>query len=101
MASAPAAPPALDARYKQHRCHARLADVVHTVMTLALTSTPRRAALLVACYAAAPGAEPTDAFLVDPAMHALRLRGSKAPARPAAAAAPTTTPTPTTPTPSA
>ncbi len=70
----PPPPPALDPRLKQHRCHARLADVVHAVMTLALPAVPARAALLVRCYASAVGAEPREPFLVDPAVHAIRLR---------------------------
>ena len=82
----PPAPP-LDPRLKQHRCHARLADVVHAVMTLALPAAPARVALLVRCYASAVGAEPAEPFLVDPAVHALRMRSfAVAPAERKAAA---------------
>ena len=58
----------------QHRCHARLADVVHTVARLSLLSTPGRVRLWVACLMAEPGKEPGDAYLVDPATHTLRPR---------------------------
>lgn len=67
----------LGGKVKQHRCHARLADVVHTIMTLSPTLTPTRVSLLMRCYASDVGSEPTEPHLVDPAVHALKLRSFK------------------------
>ena len=72
MSSQPSPP--LDPRYSQHRCHSRLADIVHTLLKLQITETPKRFSLLFQCYASKPGAEPTDVHLIDPATHALRLK---------------------------
>jgi hypothetical protein len=75
--SSPGGNPPLDSRYSQHRCHARLADVVHTLMKLKLLETPARTGLWFRCYTSEVGAEPNDAYLVDPATHALKLRSWK------------------------
>jgi hypothetical protein len=61
----------------QHRCHPRAADVVHTLVNLKLGAFPARVGLLRACLAAAPGQEPTDAFLLDPAAQGIRLRARR------------------------
>jgi hypothetical protein len=79
-------PPAGDLNppgFHQHRCHPRLADVVHTVMTLQPSLFPERARLLFACYRSEPGQEPTDNYILDPREQAVRLHTwSKAAAAP-------------------
>ncbi len=72
MASQPPARP-LDPRLKQHRCHPRLADCVHS-LSACPGELPSRIGLLLRCYRSEPGAEPTEPFLLDPAKHALRMR---------------------------
>lgn len=67
---------------KQHRCHARLADVVHTIMELQPGQTPRRVGLWVKCMRAEAGQEPADPFLVDPAAHKLVARNPHNPFKP-------------------
>ena len=72
-ASAPMNPPAIVAPppvspYRQHRCHPRLADAVHALMALEpWRATAHRFSLLAACYRSAPGDEPRDPHLLDPA----------------------------------
>ena len=66
--------PPRDPRLKQHRCHPRTADFVATLLRLEFGSTPHRARLLYRCLMSDAGAEPTDAFLVDPAEHALKQK---------------------------
>ena len=71
----------------QHRCHPRAADVVHTLVNLKLGAFPARVGLLRACLAAAPGQEPSDAYLLDPAAQGIRLRARRAAPAPAPAPA--------------
>ena len=66
------------ANLRPHRCHPRAADVVHTLLSLQLTSFPARAYLLASCLSSTPGSEPTDPYLIDPASHVIRLKKSAA-----------------------
>ena len=88
-ASPPSSPPSASPA-RQHRCHARLADVAAELLALRLGGVPLRLRLWAACLSSAPGAEPTDAYLLDPADQALRWRppqpAQPPPAPPAAGA---------------
>ena len=77
MSAAPAPPPpAAEGTAHQHRCHARLADLVHAVLGGGggLPATPHRARLWLACLRSAPGDEPAEPYLLDPAAQVLRWR---------------------------
>ena len=66
--SPPTAEDSAPSPYRQHRCHPRLADAVHALMALEpWRETSHRFALLGACYRSAPGEEPRDPHLLDPA----------------------------------
>jgi hypothetical protein len=89
--SPPPSPASLPSPARQHRCHARLADLAAELLALRLGGVPLRLRLWAACLSSAPGAEPTDAYLLDPADQALRWRPpqpaqSPPPPPPAAAA---------------
>lgn len=75
---------------KQHRCHPRLADVAHTVLTLKGSEFPRRVQLWYQCVRSEVGAEPQDTFLVDPAEQAIRAKNPMNPFDPLAKPASTT-----------
>ena len=66
---AASSPTAAPSPYRPHRCHPRLADAVHTVMAWEpWAEKTHRFGLLAACYRSAPGSEPRDAHLLDPAL---------------------------------
>ena len=73
------------AALRQHRCHPRAADVVHTLVNFKAGEVPGRVGLLVACLASEPGQEPSAPHLLDPAAQGIRLRRQRA-GREAAAA---------------
>lgn len=67
--------PQSDARFNQHRCHARMTDAVEAVWS-ARGGGMERLSLFVACLRSDPGAEPTDPPTIHPAdFYRLRLRG--------------------------
>lgn len=64
----------------QHRCHARLADASHCLLTLQLGSFPGRVSLWTRCLASEVGSEPSEPFLLDPLAQRLRFRDRDQPA---------------------
>lgn len=86
-AGAPALPPPSSkqpeqSQFKQHRCHARLADVAHTFIEFKGSEFGPRFKLLMQCYKSEPGQEPKDPYLVDPEKHKVKQRHYKEAAPP-------------------
>lgn len=77
--AASTAPAPVDTRYRQHRCHARLADAAYAIGSLQPTLFPSRLSLYLRCLAAEPGAEPHDLYLLDPNEQRLSLKDGRAP----------------------